>query len=128
MEELYNTGFLCEYKNKEDETQYRKEFLQALNLEEYQEEKIIDTQNSVSAKLCEIPEVKNVFIKASAKASQIMMAPNMESDPDFGLIILVSYDYFDLFHLCMKEYLENNKTITDELNARFNNLVKNIEQ
>ena len=31
MEELYNTGFLCEYKNKEDETQYRKEFLQALS-------------------------------------------------------------------------------------------------
>lgn len=128
MDNIYNADFECEYRIKEDETQYRKEFLQVFNLTAYEENKIINSQSVITETLCKIPEFNNLFLKASSKASQIMMAVNMDGDPEFGLLILFSYDYFDFFHDCVKEFFKCEQKVTQSVNIKINNLLKKLSE
>ena len=124
---FYNSSFLCEYRATENETQYRKEFLRIFNLDSYDETRIIDLQNLLAELLDKVEEFHELFMKASEHAAKMMMAPNMENDASFGLIIMFSYDYLDLFHECVKEYLDNNETVTVIVRDRINAIVEKMD-
>jgi len=124
---FYNPSFLCEYRATENETQYRKEFLRIFNLDSYDESRIIDLQNLLTDLLDKVEEFHKLFMKASEHAAKMMMAPNMENDASFGLIIMFSYDYLDLFHECVKEYLDNNETVTVTVRDRINAIVEKMD-
>lgn len=125
---FYNPSFLCEYRKTNDQTQYRKEFLRIFNLDSYDETKIIDLQNLLTDLLNKVPEFNNLFLKASEHAAKIMMAPNMENDVSFGLIIMFSYDYLDMFHECVKEYLVNNETVTVTVQERIDKILNILDE
>ena len=120
--EIYEGNFECNYKTTNNETEYRMEFLRAFKLTEYKEDVLIDKQNCLCKILCEDTNFKNLLGAASSKASRLMMSPEMESDYDFGLMILFSYDYFNLYHECLREYMNQTETMNDSVLEKINNL------
>lgn len=120
---MYNTTFICTYNliNEKDEDSelsnelYRIQFLQALNLKEW-DSVIIDKQfNDINNKLNET--IKGKMILESIKTISTFPIE------DVGLILLFSYDYFYLFHNCLID-LFNKNDISDE---KYNMLIKKIE-
>ena len=123
VSEIYDGSFSCNYKNINNDTEYRKDFLRAFKLTDYKEDVLINKQNSLCTILCEDTNFKNLLGEASSKASQLMMSPEMDSDYDFGLMILFSYDYFNLFHECLIEFINQNETMNVAVLEKINNLL-----
>ena len=114
---MYDTKFVCTYHTpevfldtdivSEDEkefirnTIYRQELLYILGMDEYNETKINTAMNTIYNKAKENDELKKCMNKL---AGQFMRA-----DEDFGLMLLFSYDYMYLTHICISELFETGK-------------------
>ena len=114
---MYDTKFVCTYHTPEvfldtdnvteDEkefirnTIYRQELLYILGMDEYNETKINTAMNTIYNKAKENDELKKCMNKL---AGQFMRA-----DEDFGLMLLFSYDYMYLTHICISELFETGK-------------------
>ena len=114
---MYNTKFICTYHtpevfldtdnitNEEKEfirnTIYRQELLYVLDMEEYNEVEINTAMSEIYSKAKENDELKKYMNKL---AGQFMRA-----DEDFGLMLLFSYDYMYLTHICISELFETGK-------------------
>ena len=114
---MYQADFICTYKrmdNSDDQEQlYRIQLLQAFDSNDFDDEKI----NATSADLYEeINKLfKDVFIKARQNESIIEMIDYLrlsgeerleENDIIFNL--LFKFEYFDLLHRCIIDYLIND--------------------
>jgi hypothetical protein len=116
---MYDTKFVCTYNTpdvfietdnispEEEEfvrdAIYRQELLNIFGLDEYNE-KEMNISLAISY-LCKKIENCDVL-----KECMIKLAENfMISDKEFGLMILYSYDYMHLTHICVSEFLENGK-------------------
>lgn len=127
---MYNTKFVCTYHTPEvfldtdniteDEkefirnTIYRQELLYVLGMEEYNETKINTAMSEIYSKAKENDELKKCMNKL---AGQFMRA-----DDEFGLMLLFSYDYMYLTHICISELFETNK-ITQESLLNLKNII-----
>ena len=113
----YQHDFICTYKMVDDENDqeqlYRIQILQAFNLN-YWDDTII---NKIIAEVYHIvsisDEFKQIFIKARQNKSindLLTMLDDINSDKDDELIfkILFKFEYFDLHHRCIVDYLINN--------------------
>ena len=48
----------------------------------------------------------------------------LSDDPEIGMAIVLSYDYFDLFHLCLVDFLKDG--VLESENENYKNLHKKI--
>ena len=114
---MYQADFICTYKrmdNSDDQEQlYRIQLLQAFDSNDFDDEKI----NATIADLYEETNklFKDVFIKARQNESIIEMIDYLrlsgeerleENDIIFNL--LFKFEYFDLLHRCIVDYLIND--------------------
>ena len=122
---MYDTKFVCTYHTPEvfldtdnvteDEkefirnTIYRQELLYILGMNEYNEAEINTAMNEIYNKAKENNELKKCMNKLAGQF--------MKADEEFGLMLLFSYDYMFLTHICISELFETGK-ISD------NNIIK----
>jgi len=122
---MYNTKVVCKYNNyifenlielehmtetdKEyfQDSLYREEFLNIFGLYEYDETKIDEALNELYEKIKECKELKECMLKL---ASNIMSL-----DEEIGLLLLFSYDYMYLSHICICEFLETGQISQDNI-------------
>ena len=105
----YNTSevFLESDEITEDEkgfirdTLYRQELLNIFGIEEYNEKKIDLSIHKLYKKIQNCNEFKDCMIKLASYF--------MSEEEELGLMILFSYDYMYLTHICISEYLETNQ-------------------
>lgn len=114
---MYNTKVVCTYNTSEvfleedniseEEKEfvrdviYRQELLDILGIDEYNE-KIIDKRiHELYEKVKENDFIKECMLKLTEQF--------MRTDADFGLMIMFSYDYLHLTHLCISEFLDTGK-------------------
>ncbi len=116
---MYNTTFLCTYNLIESDVDsddlYRIQFLQALNLNEWDSAEIDKQFNIINKKINETIKGKHIIETINKKSTFPI--------EDVGLILLFSYDYFYLFHNCLID-LFNKNDISDE---KYNLLINKIE-
>ena len=121
---MYDTKFVCTYHTPEvfldtdnvteDEkefirnTIYRQELLYILGMNEYNEAEINTVMNEIYNKAKENDELKKCMNKLAGQF--------MKADEEFGLMLLFSYDYMYLTHICISELFETGKI--DEKNMR----------
>ena len=114
---MYNTKFVCTYHtpevfldsdnitNEEKEfirnTIYRQELLYVLGIEDYNEVEINTAMNEIYNKAKENDELKKCMNKLAGQF--------MKADEVFGLMLLFSYDYMYLTHICISELFETGK-------------------
>ena len=121
---MYNTKVICTYntsdvflesdniteKDKEfvRDAIYRQELLDILNITEYNETNMSDSMHQLYEQIKECHELNECIMKLAGHFNSI--------DEEFGLMLLYSFDYMYLTHICISEFLEtgkiNDKNIT----------------
>ena len=126
----YQTDILCTYKLVDDEYDqeelYRIQLLQIFNLEDYDDTLVNAITKELYEKVIENAENKNNkndFKELLNKAKEnnelafmlAIVCPEGEQDDEYELTLfrlLFKFEYFDLFHKCISEYLRNNGIIS----------------
>jgi len=101
---------------------YRQEFLDIFDIEEL-DNNIINIINELYDKLKDNQELKECMISASNKVVDFITIENNSKNEKTGLIVLYSYQYMYLTHVCVSEYL-NTGNIKEE---NINKLKKELE-
>jgi hypothetical protein len=98
---MYNYSLKLSYKQSDNDDTYRKELLKAMNLEKYDSKNI---QNIIKSEIISViePHFHEVF-ELLKKYNEFPFALDNEA----CVILLVSWEYFDLLHLCLGEIKEN---------------------
>jgi len=110
---MYNTLLKCTYNNAselEQEDQYRMEFLNAFNLEEFEDNQINNEVDALFERLKNSPELTKCMTKSAAGFGT----------PEYlhvGLMGLFAFDYFYLAHQCICEFLETGTIAEQNINA-----------
>ena len=113
---MYQADFICTYKlmdNPNDQEQlYRIQLLQAFNLNKWDDEKINRTIADLYMVLNNI--LKEVFIKARLNKNIMEMLDFLKlrgeirlDENDIIFSLLFKFEYFDLLHRCIVDYLIN---------------------
>ena len=121
---MYNTKIVCTYNTDEvfldtdeitDEERhfvrdaiYRQEILDILGMEEYNESELIIAIQKLYEKVRSCNELKECALQLASHF--------MSDDAEFGLMLLFSFDYMYMTHLCISEYLESGQI--SEVNLR----------
>jgi hypothetical protein len=116
--------------NDDDQEQmYRIQMLQAFDLNEWKDDVIHKTIAELYATLGELPEFKTIFTKARQnKNIQDMLAllslsgeEQVDTD-DIIFDLLFKFEYFDLLHRCIVDYILNNSLHEKHVTNLLNNL------
>ena len=111
---MYNTDFVCTYKQHEEEEQddmYRIQLLQVYNLDTWNDTAINNTTASIFNKYIDNLDMKEILNKASDsdKLSNIKL---YIADDDLTIFTgLFQYELFNLIHLCICD-LEKSSEIS----------------
>jgi len=116
--------------NEYDQEQlYRIQLLQAFDLNEWDDEKINMTIEKLYAQLFNQLEFKEIFVKARQNPSIIEMldlfmlsGEERLDENDIIFKLLFKFEYFDLLHRCIVDYLLTNTISSVYLNNLLNNL------
>ena len=109
----YNTKYVCSYSEEdEDDEKYRQDLLNIFGIPEFNEEII---HNSFTILF---PKIKNTRMINCMKN---VAAKLMSEDCELGLILLYSFGYLYVTHVCVCEILE-----TGELSEQNIELLENI--
>ena len=109
---MYNTLLKCTYNNPNDldqEDQYRIEYLNAFNLEEFDDKQI----NKEVGALFERLKTSPVLITCMTKTAAIFFSEDLY----VGLMGLFAFDFFYLAHPCICEFLETGTIAEENINA-----------
>ena len=98
---MYNHLLKLTYKNFKDDDIYRNEILAVFNLKKYDDDVISNEIKNNILPLVE-PHFKEIF-----SLLKIQTALPLELDNRLCVILLLSWQFFDLFHLCIGEIKEN---------------------
>lgn len=90
-----------EEKNLARDTIYRYELLNIFDRTEYNEIEINECIDDLYEHIKESTELTECMLKLAGQF--------MSEDKKLGLMILFSYDYMYLSHMCISEFLENGK-------------------
>lgn len=116
---MYQADFICTYKLMDDEYDqeqlYRIQLLQAFDLNEWDDIKINSTIEELYGLFSDNNEFKEIFKKARQNENIMEMLDilklsgeeNLEEN-DIIFKLLFKFEYFDLFHRCIVDYLLNN--------------------
>jgi hypothetical protein len=126
---MYNTHFNCTYQDEENvsdvdldlaEDKYREDFLQTFGVSDYCD----DTVNAVIQDLYKkIKDDEKMMILLKKMSTTFMV-----EDPEIGLIIAFSYDYFYLTHPCMCDLLETGTISQENFDSLKLKVENNIKQ
>jgi hypothetical protein len=127
---MYNTKIVCTYHTPEvfletdkitDDEKifirnviYREEFLNILGMEEYDDKKVSQSIHELYEKIKDQSYLKECITKVGDTY--------FSEDKEIGLMILFSYDYMYITHICISEYLETG-TISDHNIETLNTLI-----
>ena len=115
----YKSDFICTYKLfEEDDIDnanlcYQTQLLQALNMKNFDDFIIQKHIEAVYFFLKDYSEIVGILMLLKEKYKNSTMAFFIENDITL-FQLLFSYDYFDVFHKCLCNYIKNN-TQTSEL-------------
>jgi hypothetical protein len=128
---MYNTQIVCTYNTddvflttdeiSDDEKAfirnaiYRQELLNILGMEEYNEEEMVKSIEELYEKIKESTELIECMMKLSR---HFFMDESV-----FGLMILYSYDFMYLTHICVSQYLEYGKIKQTDIDILFQNIL-----
>jgi hypothetical protein len=132
----YITDFVCTYKNIEDTNEsnilFRSQYLQAFNLDFFD----INVINEICEKLFNLMQKHQenklnnllgiLYNKHAIQLLPFSFKKNTYSNL-FTFQILFSYDYFDLFHKCLIDLINNN-FISDNNYSNLINLMNKDEK
>jgi hypothetical protein len=121
---MYQADFVCTYKlmdNEYDQEQlYRIQLLQAFDLNVWEDDKINSTIAELYAELLNRNVFNEIFLKARQNTCIIEMIDALTlsgeerlDENDIIFKLLFKFEYFDLLHRCLVDYLLN-KTIDDK--------------
>ena len=112
--------FICTYHlfkdNEESNILYKIQLLQAFNLKNFDENKIIEEQNIIFQNFNQYDQIKKLIILLKDKYKL------HSSNDNIIFKLLFSYDYFYIFLTCLRE-LNNNNIIS---NNNYNKLINII--
>jgi hypothetical protein len=138
---MYNTKVVCTYNTPEvfletdditdDEKAfvrdiiYRQELLDVLNIDYENEDNDNDDKISESVKelymrVKDYTELRKCMVKVVEKHMNV--GKYMTNNEELGMMLLLSYDYMYLTHICISEYLETG-AISDENMRKFENIL-----
>lgn len=116
----YNSEFLCTYKSLDEEYYqhlcYQIQILQALNIIKYDETIISNHIEKIFYFLQNYYEIDIILLALKEKYKNSSIAFFIENNSSALFQLLFSYDYFDIFHKCLSQYLRD-KRITNELTS-----------
>lgn len=119
---MYNYSTNVKYKNQNENGLYRKQLLEAFNLKEYDDDVISKKMKELYNKIKDYSQIKQIItLLKQFKYAKIFIVN--EEEENLYLIFMFSFEYFDLFHNCLKELNENN-VISDKI---FNKLLKALD-
>ena len=114
---MYNTKYECRYhldnvflptdeldecaKQYVRDTLYREDLLNIFCVKEYNDEAINECIKYVYNNVKQNQDLKDCSLKLASKY--------LNQDFEIGLMILFSYDYMILTHICISEFLDNGK-------------------
>ena len=120
---MYNTKYICTYNDSgvfydtdcisDNEKEfvldalYRKDLLSIFGVDEFNEAIFYEILNELYKKIS-----NNEFF---VKIMETMAKQYMSTDPEFGLMLMYSYDYLHLTHPCICEFLDTGKISTDKM-------------
>lgn len=130
---MYQTDFVCTYKLMDDdedqEQMYRIQMLQAFDLNEWKDDVIYKTITELYTILGELSEFKIIFAKARENKNiqdilSLMSLSGKEhvDTDDIIFNLLFKFEYFDLLHRCIVDYILNNKLTPKYLTNLLNGL------
>ena len=115
---MYQTDFICTYKLMDEEFTddlYKIQLLQAFNLEKWDDTIITNRSFELYALLMKSDTLFRDIIEKAKKNSDItniydsVIDKDGKDDDKIIFALLFTYDYFDLFHKCICEYMRNGK-------------------
>tara|TARA_B100000214_G_C23576378_1_gene449783 strand:+ start:170 stop:532 length:363 start_codon:yes stop_codon:yes gene_type:complete len=120
---MYNIDFLCNYKLNDSDEEYQSEFLKALQLNEW-DEKIVQKKINY---LFDLMKSETFFQRLINKIKSVtqygfIINLNQEEENEIAFRFLFSYDYFDLMHACVVDYIKNKKLNPILLNNLLNKI------
>jgi hypothetical protein len=114
---MYNTKYECRYhldnvflptdeldecaKQYVRDTLYREDLLNIFCVKEYNDEAINECIKYLYNNVRQNQDLKDCSLKLASKY--------LNQDFEIGLMILFSYDYMNLTHICISEFLDNGK-------------------
>ena len=120
---MYNTKVICTYNtpdvfsvddtiNEEEkgfvrDTLYRQELLNILGMEDFNDSEMEKSIHELYKKVSDQPFIKECLLKLSGQFMSI--------DCEFGLMIMFSYDYMYLSHICISEFIETGNIDHDNI-------------
>ena len=111
----YNSKFLCTYKSFDEEYYsnlcYQIQLLQAFNIMKYDEFILNSRIENCFHYLSTNEEIKNILDILSEKYKNTNLLAMFSNGNKIILFqLLFSFNYFDLFHKCLSEYLNDVKS------------------
>lgn len=115
---MYQTDFICTYKLMDDEFTddlYQIQILQAFNLEKWDDNVINNQCFELYTLLTKSDTIFRDIIERAKKNIDItniydsVIDHDDEEDDKIIFALLFTYDYFDLFHKCICDYMRNGK-------------------
>jgi len=130
----YNSEFLCTYKSMEEEYYknlcYQIQILQALNISKYDDTIVSNHIEKIYYFLKNYYEIDIILLVLKEKYKNSSIYFFIENNNSALFQILFSFDYFDIFHKCLCQYLINErlKNEPDIAKKFFNELKDSIIQ
>ena len=113
----YNCDFLCTYKSL-DEDYYRNlcyqiQLLQAFNMNKYEDFILSKYIEKLYYYLKDYYEIDIILLALKENYKNTNMAFFIENNMLALFQLLLSYEYFDIFHKCLINYIKDKKQKTD---------------
>jgi hypothetical protein len=130
----YNTEFLCTYKSMADDYYknlcYQIQILQALNISKYDDIIVSNHIEKIYYFLQNYYEIDIILLVLKEKYKNSSISFFIENNNSALFQMLFSFDYFDIFHKCLCQYLINKrlKNEPDIAKKFFNELKDSIIQ
>ena len=129
---MYQSDFICTYKlmdsPEDQENLYRIQLQQAFNLDQWDDAKINSILDDMLSNLSSSEDFKNIFNKAKENKNIVEVLTNTglldDDNDDIIFKMLFTYDYFDLVHWCLCDYL-TRKTVRPVHLANLINALQN---
>lgn len=128
---MYNTKYICTYNeenvfNENDnitesdkefvrDALYRQDILNIFKIEEFDMDNIDEYLKNLYNKIKENKEI-NLMLKKFANIY-------LSEDPEFGLVLLFSFDFLHLFHPFICEYLETGEISREKYDKLINLII-----
>ena len=122
---MYQTDFICTYKNIDDSDQedlYRIQLLQAFDIDTWDDEEVHNITEGLFNQMATTDGMKDIITKCREYPDHAMLVSMMGSDDLTIFRLLFKFELFVFMHKCIVEYITTGKISSDSLA----NITKNL--